>query len=112
MAEVLQDPVVDAALQQCAPDMSPTENRVRVSEIAAAEGIGPRWGAAWRANSHDAHRLIALAHQSGGSALQNAVMEEALRAHFVDALDIARPDTLAAIARRRPSSASATRSAA
>ncbi|MGW8777315.1 DsbA family protein [Streptomyces sp. NPDC055796] len=100
MAEVLQDPVVDAALQQCAPDMSPTENRVRVSEIAAAEGIGPRWGAAWRADSHDAHRLIALAHEAGGSALQNAVMEEVLRAHFVDALDIARPETLAVVAGR------------
>ncbi|MFJ3962825.1 DsbA family protein [Streptomyces sp. NPDC090036] len=100
MAEVLKDPVVDSALQQCAPGMSPTENRVRVSEIAAAEGLGPRWGAAWRANPHDAHRLIALAHEKGGSALQDAVVEEVLRAHFVDGRDLALTETLADISAR------------
>ncbi|MGA5700028.1 DsbA family protein [Peterkaempfera bronchialis] len=100
MAEVLQDPVVDAALQQCAPGMSPAENRLRVSEIAAAEGLGPRWGAAWRANTQAAHRLIALAYASGGAALQDAVVEGVLRAHFIDALDIGLADTLAAVAER------------
>ncbi|MFF1418605.1 DsbA family protein [Streptomyces sp. NPDC058280] len=100
LADALQDPLVDAALQQCAPGLSPAENRVRVSEIAAAEGLGPHWGAAWRANSHDAHRLIALAHESGGAPLQNAVAEEVMKAHFLDALDISAHGTLALVAER------------
>ncbi|HEX5597851.1 MAG TPA: DsbA family oxidoreductase [Micromonosporaceae bacterium] len=94
MAEVLQDPLVDAALQQCAPDLTPAENRVRVAEIAAAEGLGPRWGAAWRANSHDAHRLLALAYDSGGAKLQDAVTEQVMKAHFIDGLDISSPAVL------------------
>ncbi|BBC32241.1 DSBA oxidoreductase [Streptomyces graminofaciens] len=98
MEEVLRDPVVDAALQGCAPGMTPAENRVRVSEIAAAEGLGSRWGAAWRASSHDAHRLIALAYQEGGSALQDAVLEGVLRAHFVEQRDISLKETLQEIA--------------
>ncbi|MFJ3906303.1 DsbA family protein [Streptomyces sp. NPDC090025] len=96
--EVLRDPVVDAALRGCAPGMSAAENRVRVSEIAAAEGIGPRWGAAWRASSHDAHRLIALAYERGGAVLQDAVLEGVLRAHFVEQRDISLAATLEEIA--------------
>ncbi|MEU5950193.1 DsbA family protein [Micromonospora sp. NPDC047465] len=100
LADVLRDPMVDAALQRCAPDLTPGENRERVAQIALAEGIGPRWGAGWRANSHDAHRLIALAHSAGGTRLQDAVAEEVMRAHFVDARDISRPEVLAEVARR------------
>ncbi|MEU4039867.1 DsbA family protein [Streptomyces collinus] len=98
LEEVLRDPVVDAALQGCAPGMTAAENRVRVSEIAAAEGLGPRWGAAWRASSHDAHRLIALAYEQGGAALQDAVLEGVMRAHFVERRDISLAETLQEIA--------------
>ncbi|MFE1287294.1 DsbA family protein [Streptomyces sp. NPDC058751] len=98
LEEVLRDPVVDAALRGCAPGMSVADNRVRVSEIAAAEGIGPRWGAAWRVSSHDAHRLIALAYERGGAVLQDAVVEGVLRAHFVERRDIGRAQTLQEIA--------------
>jgi predicted DsbA family dithiol-disulfide isomerase len=98
LEEALQDPVVDAALQECAPEMTAAENRVRVSEIAAAEGLGTRWGAAWRASSHDAHRLVGLAYQHGGAALQDAVLEGVLRAHFVERRDISHEGTLREIA--------------
>ncbi|MFJ6015159.1 DsbA family protein [Streptomyces sp. NPDC092952] len=98
LQEVLRDPVVDAALQGCAPGMTAAENRARVSEIAAAEGLGPRWGAAWRASSHDAHRLVALAYEQGGAALQDAVLEGVLRAHFVERRDISLVSTLQEIA--------------
>lgn len=98
LEDVLRDPVVDAALRGCAPGMTVTENRVRVSEIAAAEGIGPRWGAAWRASSHDAHRLIALAYRRGGAALQDAVLERVLRAHSVEQRDVSLTETLQEIA--------------
>ncbi|MFH0246245.1 DsbA family protein [Streptomyces sp. HK10] len=98
LEEVLRDPVVDAALQGCAPGMSAAENRVRVSEIAVAEGLGPRWGAAWRASSHDAHRLVALAYEQGGAALQDVMLEGVLRAHFVEGRDISRTETLQEVA--------------
>lgn len=92
LAEALRDPIADEALRACAPDLTPAENRVRVSRVAAQEGLGPRWGAAWRASSHDAHRLIASAEGSGA---QDAVVEAVLRAHFVDAVDISDRDVLA-----------------
>ncbi|WP_344862775.1 tetratricopeptide repeat protein [Planomonospora alba] len=94
MEDLLRDPRADEVLRACAPGLSPRENRARIAEIAAAEGLGPRWGAAWRAGSRDAHRLAALAYERGGSALQDAVVEGVLRAYFIDALDISDPRVL------------------
>lgn len=99
LADELRDPVVEGALRQCAPGMSPAENRVRVSRIAADEGIGTHWGAAWRANSFDAHRLLALAYELGGARAQDTVAEDLMRAHFVEERDISSRDVLAEIAR-------------
>ncbi|WP_343954129.1 DsbA family protein [Nonomuraea longicatena] len=96
--ELLRDPVADAALRACAPGLTPSENLVRISEIAAAEGLGPRWGAVWRSNSHDAHRLLYLAERHGGAVTQDAVAEGILRAYFVEGLDIGRLDVLAQVA--------------
>lgn len=94
LADALRDPVADEAMRACAPDLSPAENHLRVDRIAAKEGLGPPWGAAWRASSHDAHRLIALAEQAG---VQDAVVEALLRAHFVDAVDISDREVLAGV---------------
>jgi len=94
LADALRDPLADDALSACAPDLSPAENRLRVDRIAAKEGLGPPWGAAWRASSHDAHRLIALAEEAG---VQDAVVEAVLRAHFVDAVDISDREVLAGV---------------
>jgi predicted DsbA family dithiol-disulfide isomerase len=94
LAEALSDPIADDALRACAPDLTPAENRLRVDRIAAREGLGPPWGAAWRASSHDAHRLIALAEPAG---VQDAVVEALLRAHFVDAVDISDREVLAGV---------------
>ncbi|MEV8530859.1 DsbA family oxidoreductase [Streptomyces sp. NPDC051211] len=88
LEEALRDPLMDEAVRACAPDLTPAENRVRISTVAAAEGLGPRWGAGWRASSHDAHRLVALAYEEGGAALQNEVMEGVLHAYFIEARDI------------------------
>jgi tetratricopeptide (TPR) repeat protein len=65
-----------------------------VDRIAAREGLGPPWGAVWRASSHDGHRLIALAEPAG---VQDAVVEALLRAHFVDAVDISDRQVLARV---------------
>jgi predicted DsbA family dithiol-disulfide isomerase len=99
LAEVLRDPSVDAELRACAPHLSTEENRVRVADLAAAEGLGPPWGAVWRVSSHDAHRLIALALREGGPRLQDAVVEGVLRAHFVAAEDIGAAAVLDRVAR-------------
>jgi predicted DsbA family dithiol-disulfide isomerase len=97
-AELLRDPLADAALRACAPGLTPSENLVRISEVAAAEGLGPTWGAAWRSDSHDAHRLLFLAERHGGAVLQDAVAEGVLRAYFVEGLDLGRSDVLAQVA--------------
>ncbi|NYH51935.1 putative DsbA family dithiol-disulfide isomerase [Nocardiopsis arvandica] len=97
--ELLRDPLVDTALRTCAPGLAPEENRVRVAETAADEGIGPPWGAAWRVSSHDAHRLLALALDSGGPGLQDAVAEGVLQAHFVEAADIGSAEVLDRVSR-------------
>ncbi|APC37397.1 DsbA family oxidoreductase [Nocardiopsis dassonvillei] len=96
---LLRDPLVDTALRACAPDLTPARNRVRVAEVAAAEGLGPRWGAAWRVSSHDSHRLLALALEVGGPGLQDAAAEGVLRAHFTVAEDIGSADVLDRVAR-------------
>jgi predicted DsbA family dithiol-disulfide isomerase len=96
---LLRDPFVDTALRACAPGLTPARNRVRVAGIAEAEGLGPRWGAAWRVSSHDSHRLLALALESGGPGLQGAVAEGLLRAHFVAAEDIGSAAVLDRVAR-------------
>ncbi|MER6508981.1 DsbA family protein [Nonomuraea sp. NPDC001636] len=98
LAEVLSDPMVEEALQVCSPGLSPADNRVRVAGIAADEGLGQQWGAAWRPNTLEAHRLIAVAYETGGAALQSAVVGRVLSAHFVETLDIGDPAVLSAIA--------------
>ncbi|RKS05610.1 putative DsbA family dithiol-disulfide isomerase [Nocardiopsis sp. Huas11] len=97
--ELLRDPWVDAELRACAPHLTTEQNRTRVAELAAAEGLGPRWGAGWRVSSGQAHRLIALALREGGPRLQDAVVEGVLHAHFVAAEDIGSAAVLDRVAR-------------
>ncbi|MFD8599234.1 DsbA family protein [Kitasatospora sp. NPDC059646] len=84
--------------QACTPGTAPGEQAPRVAEIAAAEGLGPRWGAAWRASSHDAHRLLVLARRHGGAALQHALAEAVMKAHFTEGRDIGHAETLEQLA--------------
>ncbi|QOV34996.1 DsbA family protein [Streptomyces ferrugineus] len=69
-----------------------------VQIAAEEEGLGPGWGAAWRASSHDAHRLAALAYEHGGSSLQCDVVERVMKAHFLEGADISDQQLLQAIA--------------
>ncbi|MEU6483316.1 DsbA family protein [Streptomyces sp. NPDC046887] len=96
--EAWADPLVDAALARCAPGLTPAENRVRVSRIAAAEGLSPWRGAAWRTDSHHAHRLMHLAYEHGGAPLQNALAEQVMDACFRRGADIGDPARLKEIA--------------
>ncbi len=56
--------------------------QARVAGIAAEEGLTFRNGDALRGSTRDAHRLLHLAHEQGGSALQGRLKEELLAAYF------------------------------
>lgn len=60
----------------------------RASEEAQADDLVFDLEAAVRANTFDAHRLVALAHEMGGPALQSAAVERFLAAHFREGLAI------------------------
>ncbi|KDN75589.1 DSBA oxidoreductase [Streptomyces olindensis] len=75
-------------------------NGRHLAQAVAQEGFGSEWGAAWRAGSHDAHRLVALAHEHGGSALQDEIVEQVMKAHFLEGADISDRPLLRGIADR------------
>ncbi|MQS06156.1 DsbA family oxidoreductase [Streptomyces alkaliphilus] len=100
MDEALRDPLMDEALRACAPGLNPAENRVRISRVAAAEGLSPWQGARWRASSHDAHRLLALAYEHAGPERQDALAEGLMRACFAEGRDISDRAVLGAVARQ------------
>ncbi|MCU1536567.1 MAG: oxidoreductase [Humibacillus sp.] len=60
----------------------------RASSEAQADDLVFDLDAAVRANTFDAHRLCALAHEMGGPALQSAAAERFLSAHFREGLAI------------------------
>ena len=60
-----------------------------VEAVAAEEGLVYRLHSAQRANTVDAHRLLHLALEQGGPALQGAVKEALLAAYFTDARNVA-----------------------
>lgn len=71
-----------------------------LGELSQGEGPGFRWQPSWRVGTFDAHRLIALALEQGGPALQEAVEEELLRAHFLLGQNLGDPQVLSAAAGR------------
>lgn len=60
----------------------------RVTEAAADVGLAFDWTHAVRANTFDAHRLVALALGMGGLAQQSAAAERFYSAHFSEGLTI------------------------
>jgi predicted DsbA family dithiol-disulfide isomerase len=72
----------------------------RVEAVAAEEGLLFRLHEALRVNTFDAHRLLHLALESGGTAVQGRLKEALLSAYFVENENVADHDTLARIATR------------
>lgn len=66
----------------------------QVIESATEDGLRFDWDTALRANTFDAHRLCALAHEMGGVALQSAMVERCFAAHFSEGLAIDDHDVL------------------
>lgn len=70
----------------------------QVEAVAAQEGLLFRHHASLRVNTLDAHRLLHLALDSGGVALQGQLKEALLAAYFVDTENVADQATLARLA--------------
>ncbi|GAB3761818.1 DsbA family protein [Microlunatus parietis] len=98
MAGILQQPELAEELAGCGPG-SAADNRLRARDAAAQEGIEGDFGARWRASSWAAHRLAtaALAH---GPQVQDEVVEELYRLHFVEHRDLNDLGLLTALAER------------
>jgi predicted DsbA family dithiol-disulfide isomerase len=69
-----------------------------VEAVAAEEGLVYRLHQAQRANTVDAHRLLHLALEDGGPALQGALKEGLLAAYFTHARNVADHDVLREVA--------------
>jgi predicted DsbA family dithiol-disulfide isomerase len=70
----------------------------RVEAVAAEEGLIFRHHQSLRVNTVDAHRVLHLALEAGGPALQGRLKEAYLSAYFVETLNVADHDTLSRIA--------------
>jgi predicted DsbA family dithiol-disulfide isomerase len=70
----------------------------RVEAVAAEEGLLFRHHQSLRVNTVDAHRVLHLALETGGPALQGRLKEALLAAYFVETENVADHDTLSHIA--------------
>ena len=70
----------------------------RLTSAGAELGIDFRWSGMRRANTFDAHRLLAWALHDHGADKQRALKQRLLHAYFTDGLDVADHEVLAALA--------------
>ena len=70
----------------------------RLTTAGAELGIDFRWGGMRRANTFDAHRLLAWALHAHGADEQRALKQRLLVAYFTDGLDVADHEVLAGLA--------------
>jgi predicted DsbA family dithiol-disulfide isomerase len=70
----------------------------RLTAAGSELGIDFRWSGMRRANTFDAHRLLAWALHDHGADRQRALKQRLLRAYFADGLDVADHEVLAGLA--------------
>ena len=70
----------------------------RVTEVAAAEGLAFDYAHAERGSTRDAHRLLHLARDAGGSRLQGELKEALLASYFLHARSVSDHDALRKVA--------------
>jgi predicted DsbA family dithiol-disulfide isomerase len=88
-------PVADAYARKFGGPAEAARIIDQMTATAAAEGLDFHLDIAQRANTFDAHRLLAFAHERGR---QEAMKERLLLAYFVDGKDVADHDQLADLA--------------
>jgi predicted DsbA family dithiol-disulfide isomerase len=91
-------PVVDVYARKFGGPAEAVRIISHVSDVAAAEGLDFHLDTAWRSNTMDAHRLLGLALEQGGPALQGALKERLLRAYFTESEQVGDPEVLARLA--------------
>ena len=69
-----------------------------MTDVAAEDGLEFDFARTRTGNTFDAHRVIHLAHERGGPALQGSVKERLLRAYFSEGEPIGDRDTLVRLA--------------
>jgi predicted DsbA family dithiol-disulfide isomerase len=70
----------------------------RLTSAGAELGIDFRWSTMRRANTFDAHRLLAWALRTEGPATQRALKKALLQGYFTEGLHVSDPDVLAQLA--------------
>lgn len=70
----------------------------RLTDAGVELGIDFRWSLMRRANTFDAHRLLAWALHTSGAAAQRALKKALLRAYFTEGREVADHDVLADLA--------------
>lgn len=98
LTALLEDPDLTDELAGCGPG-TPAENRQQARDAAAAEGIEGDFGGRWRASSWAAHRLVTAA-LAYGPQVQNDLVEELFRLHFVEHRDLNDLGLLTSLAER------------
>ncbi len=70
----------------------------RLTDAGSELDIDFRWSGMRRANTFDAHRLLAWILHTSGAEAQRSLKRTLLRAYFTDSLDVADPTVLADLA--------------
>ena len=89
-------PLLQAIAEKFGSSEAAETMAAQVREAGRADGLDFDFERAVRANTYDAHRLLAWAEVAGGPGAQRDLAHELWRAHFTEGADIADPDTLAA----------------
>lgn len=91
-------PVIEGYAKKFGGHERATEILQHVTSVAAAENIQFNMDIALRANTFDAHRLLAYASHNYGYAVQISLKERLMDAYFTNGLNIADLDVLAGCA--------------
>jgi predicted DsbA family dithiol-disulfide isomerase len=91
-------PVVEAYARKFGGVERATEMMTNVTDTAAGDGLSFHLERAQRANTRDAHRVLAFAEREHGPVVQAALKEALLRAYFVEGRNVGDHDTLVELA--------------
>ena len=88
-------PLVDYLVRKYGDRARVQAAHARLTSAGAELGIDFRWSSMKRANTFDAHRLLAWALRTEGPAGQRTLKKRILRAYFTEGADVADPTVLA-----------------
>lgn len=91
-------PLVDYLVRKYGDAARVQAAHARLTAAGAELGIDFRWAGMRRANTFDAHRLLAWALETQGASVQRALKEVLLRAYFTDGLVLTDHEVLADLA--------------